>query len=261
MNTPQRKSARLRESVSYQESPVESSEVKRATRKSTAQTPKSTKIKQEAEETNIWANTRRLRRASEDKSPIISPKKLRRNRTPSTKALESIVTENSPSLQIFDSPSSSAATGSRHSERKRTPNSHLTIYDTKSATKLKSRILNEAEDDSIEVIEIDESLNESIDDKENIVRPTTLFDEEEDVEGRKLYSFKTPKKKEGMAQLANQTPKTPRHHIPDSTTPKTPKHSRISEIQKTPTSRPSAGKCTKTPRHVRDEIKRSKRNE
>jgi origin recognition complex subunit 2 len=233
--------------VSYQESPGESSDVRKSARKSVINTPKSKKQKNE----EINTRKSRSRKASEEKSPVISPKKLRRNRTPSSKALESIVTENSPSMQKFDSP-----TGSRHSERKRTPNSRLTIYNTESASRRKSKILNDTED-SIEVIEIDESLNESIDDKENLVKPTTLFDEEEDVEGRKLYSFKTPKKREGMAELANQTPKTPRHHIPDSTTPRTPKHMRISEIQKTPTSRPSAGKCTKTPRHVRDEIKRS----
>lgn len=253
MSTPrsERRSTRLRQSVCYQESPVETNEVKRSTRKSTAHTPKT---KHENEDENLTHSRRsRVKKAhSEDKSPVVSPKILRRNRTPSSKALESIVTENSPSMQNFDSP-----TGSRHSERKRTPNRRLAIYNTDSGSRRKSKKLNNTED-SIEVIEIDESLNESTDDKENVIKPTTLFDEEEDVEGRKLYSFKTPKKKEGMAQLANQTPKTPRHHIPDSTTPRTPKHLRISEIQKTPTSRPSAGKCTKTPRHVRDEIKRSK---
>lgn len=255
MSTPrsERRSTRVRQSVSYQESPVETSEVKRSTRKSIVFTPKA-KQHDEEEEHPVQLRKSRLRGASEEKSPVISPKKLRRNRTPSSKALESIVTESSPSMQKFDSP-----TGSRQSDRKRTPSSRLTAFNTDSATRRKSKKLNDTED-SIEVIDVDESLNESgTDDKENTVKPTTLFDEEEDVEGRKLYSFKTPKKKEGMAQLANQTPKTPRHHIPDSNTPRTPKHLRIAEIQKTPTSRPSAGKCTKTPRHVRDEIKRSKK--
>lgn len=254
MSTPrsERRSTRLRQSVSYQESPIESNEVKRSTRKSTAHTPKA-KQHEEKEEHPVNLRKSRSRKASEEKSPAVSPKKLRMNRTPSSKALESIVTENSPSMQTFESP-----TKSRQSARKKTPSSRLTIYNTSSATRRKSTKLNDTED-SIEVIDVDESLNESIDDKENLAKPTTLFDEEEDVEGRKLYSFKTPKKKEGMVQLANQTPKTPRHHIPDSTTPRTPKHLRIAEIQKTPTSRPSAGKCTKTPRHVRDEIKRSEK--
>lgn len=117
---------------------------------------------------------------------------------------------------------------------------------------------NSEEEESMDVIGVDDSSEDEINEKENFIsKPSTLFNEDQDVEGKKLYSFKTPKKKDGMVNLANLTPKTPRHHDPNKSTPRTPKNSRISEIQKTPTSRPSASKCTKTPRHVRDEIRKS----
>jgi origin recognition complex subunit 2 len=152
----------------------------------------------------------------------------------------------------------------RKSLRTRTPNRRFEDIDrllSKTPTKRKKIEVKEEEaESSIEVISLDNSVasnNDSLEKEhlENVVsKPSALFEDEEDVEGKKLYSFKTPKKGGMMAQLANQTPKTPRH---EAGTPKTPKNSRISEIQKTPTSRPSAGKCTKTPRHVRVEMKRS----
>ncbi len=223
MNTPRsgRRSVRLQKSVNYEESPVESPD----NRRKSLRTPKAKNLEIEYKKTP-------LKHHHDEDSSNISPKKLRRNRTPSSKALESIVTESSPSMQKIDS-------SRRKSSRKSV----------------------KPEEDSLEVIEVDDSFNSTnADDKENenIAKPTSLFDEENDVEGKRLYSFKTPKKREGMAELANLTPKTPRHHVSESTTPKTPKHLRLSEIQKTPTSRPSAGKCTKTPRHVREEIKKSK---
>lgn len=234
METPssKRRSTRTRQSVSYQESPVEIKSM-----------DKSMKSLEVAKNSPVEVKSRGRKKSmvvAEEDVEYVSPKKLRNNRTPSTKALESIVTESSPTIEKIDSTR-------RRSTRTRTPN-----YRYQTPTK-------NSYDDSIETIDIiDDSLNESYDDKENKLKPTTLFDEEEDVEGRKLYSFKTPKKREGMSQLANQTPKTPRHHDLNATTPRTPKHQRLSEIQKTPTSRPSASKYTKTPRHIRDETRKSK---
>lgn len=218
MSTPRsgRRSSRVRQSVNYQESPKDS-------------LPK----------------TRSAKKVEQKKSPSISPKKLRNNRTPSSKALESIVTENSPSVEKIDSPGI----------RRRSVRKSTSKYISKKEAPEEVNLLEE----SIETIDVSDDSFRS--DKENVRanKPTTLFDDSEDVEGRKLYGFKTPKKREGMVELANQTPKTPRMDYDTSTiTSKTPKHLRLSEIQKTPTSRPSAGKCTKTPRHVRDEIKKSK---
>lgn len=239
MDTPtsNRRSIRIRESVNYQESPNNSINNSLGVSKSA----KKNKIVVVGEKTPDVKTKTKKRSDSLDERDDFSPKKLRNNRTPSSKALESIVTECSPSIEKIDSSSS------RRSTRKRTPNARP--YG--STKKCKDP------EESIETIEIDDSLNES-NDKENKLKPTTLFDEEEDVEGSKLYSFKTPKKREGMNQLANLTPKTPRHHDPNANTPRTPKQQRLAEIQKTPTSRPSASKCTKTPRHVREEIKKSK---
>lgn len=232
MDSPRssRRSVRTRASVNYQESPnnivVESKSAKK--NKSVVMGEKTPDVKGKVKKRTVSLDEEQF-----------SPKKLRNNRTPSSKALESIVTESSPSIEKIDS--STTRRSVRNAEKSRSS--------TKKCEKA---------EESIETIEVfDDSLNES-NDKENKLKPTTLFDDEEDVEGRKLYSFKTPKKREGMNQLANLTPKTPRHHDPNATTPRTPKHQRLAEIQKTPTSRPSASKCTKTPRHVRDEIKKSK---
>jgi len=258
METPQesrRKSARIRQSVSYLESPQNSplpSTSKKDTKSSLINTPKTPKrIVQKDEEVATPRSRGRQRKANSEDPESFSPKKLRNNRTPSTKALESIAGENSPTVNQLDVPK-------RRSVRVKTPNKKFDEFDTSMSARSKKS--GHAEDEeSIEVIDVNDSSSDDSDDKENfITKPTALFNEEQDVEGRKLYSFKTPKKKDGMTNLANLTPKTPRHHDPNKSTPQTPKHSRIAEIQKTPTSRPSAGKCTKTPRHVRDEIKKSK---
>lgn len=262
METPQesrRKSARLRQSVSYLESPQNSplpSTSKKDTKSSLINTPKTPKTPkrnvQKDEEIATPRSRGRPRKANSEDPESFSPKKLRNNRTPSTKALESIAGENSPTVNQLDAPK-------RRSVRIRTPNRKFDEFDTSMTARNQKSGHAEEEDESIETIDVNDSSSDDSDDKENfITKPTALFNEEQDVEGRKLYSFKTPKKKDGMTSLANLTPKTPRHHDPNKSTPQTPKHSRIAEIQKTPTSRPSAGKCTKTPRHVRDEIKKSK---
>ncbi|XP_070502762.1 origin recognition complex subunit 2 [Chironomus tepperi] len=254
MDTPQesrRKSARLRQSVNYVESPQNSphpSTSKKDTKGNLINTPKTPKRDvQKDEETKT--PSRRSRKATVEDPENFSPKKLRNNRTPSAKSLESIVDENSPTINQLDSTK-------RKSLRTKTPNKKFEDFDTSMTSRSRKSDVAKQEE-SIEVIDVDDSSSDESDDKENVVtKPTTLFDEEQDVEGEKLYSFKTPKKKDAMSNLANLTPKTPRHHDPNKTTPRTPKNSRIADIQKTPTSRPSAGKCTKTPRHVRDEIKK-----
>lgn len=263
MDTPQesrRKSTRLRQSVNYVESPQNSphpSTSKNDTKSAVINTPKTTKTPnknvQKEDEISTPKSRGRPRKASIEDPENFSPKKLRNNRTPSAKSLESIVDENSPTVNQLDVPK-------RKSLRTRTPNKKFDEFDT-SMTSRSKKSVHADQEESIDVIDLDSGSNsDESDDKENFAatKPPTLFNEEQDVEGKKLYSFKTPKKKDGMTNLANLTPKTPRHHDPNKSTPRTPKHSRIAEIQKTPTSRPSAGKCTKTPRHVRDEIKKSK---
>jgi origin recognition complex subunit 2 len=279
--TPGRRSTRMRQSVNYQESPSNSPAYLKTSR--TLKTPKKTENSgaEESNEDNKESKTpktasqsrRRTRRLTSDEVPLnLSPKKLRNNRTPSTRALESIVNESSPTVEKLDS------TPGRRSTRIRTPNRRLQDIDSIliKTPKRKSKVeiikreeksnssnddkQSDSSDEELSVIEVDDEdsniAEEDENEKENITKPTTLFDDEEDVDGKKLYSFKTPKKKESMAQLANQTPKTPRHHDHVKSTPsRTPKSAKVLESQKTPTSRPSAGMCTKTPRHVREEIK------
>lgn len=281
MDTP-RRSTRLRESVSYLESPNNPSPI--LLKRSNSDQQFAVIKKDEEMSDGIETRPRRGRKSKPIEPESNSPKKLRRVRTPSTKALESIVFESSPTAEkLAETPDKNR----RKSQRIRTPNLRTNdinailgkgfnkksrkVEDVSKNEECESRNDDEeaeeeqesTEEESIEIIELDDTLDNS-NDKENtgLKQPTALFDDDEDVEGKRLYSFKTPKKAGGMVQLANQTPKTPRHHEPDSnkSTPKTPKNLRITEIQKTPTSRPSAAKCTKTPRHVRDEIKKSKFN-
>lgn len=68
-------------------------------------------------------------------------------------------------------------------------------------------------------------------DKENHKRPTDLFEEGLDVEGKAIFGFKTPGKKGGMAEYAANTPKS---HLTEARTPKSSRKS-IGHL-KTPTS-------------------------
>lgn len=245
-----RRSTRALPQVNYNESPRDSPKLSDSTRKSL-------KNKNKSDDEEIFYTAvktpRKARKSHHEKSEDheeISPKKLRANRTPSSKALETIVLENSPTMQKLESPVS------RRSARK----SRLLVQnsDTTTMDKTKKRLKYD-ESNEPKVLSSAETSDEDdeVDDKENVVKPTMLFDDEEDVEGNKLYSFKTPKKKDSMAALAQHTPKTPSHRHQNKT-PSTPKNSRLSEVQRTPTSRPSASNLAKTPRHIREVIKKSK---
>lgn len=256
----------------YADSPIESPVSRLSARKSTrnredssspvaVKTPKSSrkstrKASPEGSVSPVPVKTpkssRKSTRKASEEPDNYSPKKLRNNRTPSSKALESIVTENSPTCLKLEA-------GIRRSTRERKKNTNLEdIYEVLTAkpkrksTAPKTEVVDLDDSDSSEVVSVDGS------DTEIAAKPTILFDADEDVDGQKLYSFKTPKKKDSMVLLAQTTPKTPRHHDPNRGTPKTPKNNRISEIIKTPTSsRPSLSKLTKTPKHIRDDNKKS----
>ncbi|XP_036323827.1 origin recognition complex subunit 2-like [Rhagoletis pomonella] len=102
---------------------------------------------------------------------------------------------------------------------------------------------------------------------ENYVPPSTkrpdiadiqLLQDEEEVVGKNMYGFHTPKKRNGMALAAMNTPKTPK--TPKTPmTPKTPKTSRLSTSQpqtKTPvTKRRKSTAEPKTPSHLRQRVK------
>ncbi|CRL05976.1 CLUMA_CG019072, isoform A [Clunio marinus] len=198
---------------------------------------------------------------TEEDNESYTPKKPNRNRTPSSKALESIASESSPTMKKIEAPRRSMRKKlslaviddeNPDNRRKKLKENECIVIGDESfddhQEKVKEKEYDVIDDDSIESFK---SSNEI----KNPMKTNNLF-EDEDIEGQKIYSFKTPKKRDSMMMLAQCTPKTPRHNDPNKTTPKTPKNNRLSEIQKTPTSRPSASKLTKTPRHVRDEIKK-----
>ena len=256
MDTPSRRSARVRQSVCYNDSPIEEKGLNSA--KPTRKSKRNNFPDDTDPETPNVTKTPTAKKSVNKPETLFSPKKLRVTRTPSTAALESIVSENSPANIKADTP-----TTSRKSNRVCTPNRRYSNINLKINLKNKSvKII--SDDDSEESVSIiNSSSSEDEDestDKENIGKPTTLFEEMEDVEGQKLYSFKTPKKKDGMALLASNTPKTPKVELVNSSkTPKTPNHRRLSVLMKTPTSsRSSPNMPAKTPTHVRNTIKKSK---
>lgn len=171
--------------------------------------------------------------------------------------MESIVLENSPTFEKLESPKK-VEIAEKLSRPKRERKSVTKYAEINLKINLKDKTVKrvkEVSDGAPSAVIVDDS---SEDDEEQIdtdlvAKPTTLFDDAEDVEGQRLYSFKTPKKKDSMAQLAQHTPKTPHRG-----TPKTPKSSQISLIMKTPTSRPNAAEFAKTPKHVRAAMKKSK---
>lgn len=261
MDTPTRRSVRVRQSVCYSDSPNEEIVTNSAT--PTRYSKRTNYQNDTGPGTPSVTKTPTAKKSVNRLDTAFSPKKLRVTRTPSTAALESIVSENSPANIKVDTP-----TNSRKSNRVCTPNRRYSNINLKINLKEKSVQLIKDVNSEGSVLTVnsssseDEYENESTD-KENIEKPTTLFDEMEDVEGQKMYSFKTPKKKDGMAMLASNTPKTPKVDLVKSSktpkTPKTPNLRRLSTIMKTPTSsRSTPNMPTKTPTHVRNTIKKSK---
>lgn len=123
MDTPveRRKSTRLRQSVNYAESPQnvkDSPAVKSAKKIYPTVTQKTPKSNEESK-----TPKGRPRKARSESPENFSPKKLRNNRTPSSKALESIVLESSPTVTGLD-------VASRRSTRIRTPNKRFEDIDT-----------------------------------------------------------------------------------------------------------------------------------
>lgn len=285
MDTPsRRKSLRGIPTKNYSESPIESPAASKSARKSAAIVvidsddekvkPKSARkstrktlnrIESDEDEVIELKTPKRqksTRKASEEPKEF-SPKKLRANRTPSSKGLESLVQENSPSIEKLETPTSRRKSFRDKKDNQRYSDINIKInLKNKTVTPAKkSRSKHDQPDHDSSVEEISDEDIENVEIKQT-EKPSTLFDEAEDVEGQRLYSLKTPKKKDSMAVLAQATPKTPsqQSHLERTPkTPKTPKNSRLADIQNTPTSRPSASKLGKTPRHIREATKKSKK--
>lgn len=97
--------------------------------------------------------------------------------------------------------------------------------------------------------EPESELSDNNDEYEQHEKPATLFQENQDVAGADLFTFHTPKKRNGMARLAANTPKTPKLSAAvEAMSLNTPKSR----------GRPSRAETTKTPHQER--LKIHKRN-
>lgn len=150
-----------------------------------------------------------------------TPKKLR-PKTPSSKALENIAAESSPSGDVIES-------NARKSGRIRSPTKRFIEKDGNKPPS-KKPVLDDFSD-----TEFDSDSTER-----ERQRPTTLFGSD-DVEGQHLFGFKTPKKKHAMLAMAAKTPKSAGSSIGN---PKTPKSARNSVLN------------PKTPHHLRIKTKK-----
>lgn len=107
----------------------------------------------------------------------------------------------------------------------------------------------ETEESDSESDEQNESLNES---GLESFEPNTaiLFEENKDVAGENMYSFRTPKKRNAMVLLAANTPKTPK-------TPSTILKSLSLDSPRTPKSQRLKNESTKTPHTIRKKISKA----
>lgn len=174
-----------------------------------------------------------------------------------------------------------AAENIRRSGRKRTP-SKKNIYiqalykQTLSKERKQPRtivISDSSDDENDDSNNHDESFMADESDVQD--RPSMLFDHEKDVEGNKMFSFRTPKKRNGMALLAANTPKTPSSGMKGLSldSPRTPKsRNALRNLTKTPSSgmkslaldsprtprtRKPLQNLTKTPHTARNKLKRA----
>lgn len=155
------------------------------------------------------------------------PRKLRQ-RTPSIKSLESF---------LVDAEDISPQTTTRRSARKISQNRRYSYF---------REIQRKREETALIDIQEEEDAKEAL--TSPIEKSTTLYLENEDVAGHNLYSFRTPKKRGGMALVAANTPKSNRKLTDTPKTPKTPKSSRNSN---------ASCSIAKTPKQVRSLVKKS----
>lgn len=137
--------------------------------------------------------------------------------------------------------------GIRRSGRKRTPSKKIAqiqaILNKAKRTPSKEQQSRAQESDAADGVDDSFAMDES----DLHDRPATLFDDDRDVEGNKMFSFRTPKKRHGMALLAANTPKTPSADMKALTlnSPRTPK------------SRKPQQNMAKTPHGDRNKLKRA----
>lgn len=143
--------------------------------------------------------------------------------------------------------------GPRRSMRHRSPNKRYSEGYVKS-TRHKTREHDSEEDNSHAESATDD--DDQIDDLVGKVKATALFEERMDVEGQKMYGFKTPRKRGSMSVLASSV-----HRTPTVATPTGRKSigGRLVGTPKTPTTAgrgKSKVELVKTPHRVRTKLKK-----
>lgn len=175
-----------------------------------------------------------------------SPRKLRL-RTPSTKCLEGFNLED-----LHLSPTERRSP--RKSIKSKRYTEHLAEVEKRRSLYYRSRTINEENQN------VQDDFDDHDEDMEILKKSTILYDQYADVAGQNLFSFRTPKKRDGMALLAAtaptpKTPQTPKMSLRKSIvagklgTPRTPKSS-IKDKQ-----RASVVATAKTPRSCRLKMK------
>ncbi|XP_055643115.1 origin recognition complex subunit 2 [Toxorhynchites rutilus septentrionalis] len=114
----------------------------------------------------------------------------------------------------------------------------------------------DADESELEVAKLDSEDEQALDELAGKVKATSLFEDRTDVEGQKLYGFKTPKKKGSLNVLASSVQKTPSGGTPRRRTvnklpitPKTPKTPSTSKGR-------SRADLVKTPHVERNKLKK-----
>jgi len=186
----------------------------------------------------------------------ISPRKTRNARTPSVKALENIAAEQSPSN--FEPSIHESSSHVKRSKRKKSPNKKyindsftndvIRRHSLRKPVPLYKNSSDSATDDNYSTSDSDNEISEH-----DFKRATTLFEDNEDVEGQQVYGFKTPKKRNAMELMAINTPKTPKGNKIDEL------NMDITNLAlKTPKGSKTTANNTKTPHHLRIKLKNSK---
>lgn len=97
-------------------------------------------------------------------------------------------------------------TSLRRSDRKRTPSSRAKYIENMLAkrTPSKEKVYNQKSDENS-----DSNHEKDSDNELHVAHARALFNDETDVAGNDIYVFRSPKKRDGMQRLAQDTPKTP----------------------------------------------------
>uniref|UniRef100_A0A8D8IVH1 Origin recognition complex subunit 2 n=1 Tax=Culex pipiens TaxID=7175 RepID=A0A8D8IVH1_CULPI len=142
----------------------------------------------------------------------------------------------------------------RRSTRHRSPNKRYTGDFVQPKLKRGGRKEREDEDEDEEDTGLDSEEQAELDELASKVKATTLFEDRVDVEGQRIYGFKTPRKRDSMNVLVSSVQKTPTA----SGTPKRAVGGTVSKTPKTPSGRGrSKADLVKTPHRDRNKLKKT----